>query len=154
MRPFLFVCAFVCLLATNLFAQSTCSNGRCYPVQQAVGTVVQSTGYVVGTAVEVVTAPVRYLQEVQPVRSVVESFASGLAQSKAERQAAMQQCCHVGGGFGGGRAEGVGFSTSSPEDAVRRCCYYGQRPIREQGVAYGYNRRYRVYGWYATIICD
>jgi hypothetical protein len=146
-----------CLLCLPMYAQdvyssdTVCTTGTCYRQTAPARTVIYNTAEVVGT---VVTAPVRFLQEVQPVRSVVESFASGLAQSKAERQAAMQQCCHVGGGFGGSRAEGVGFSTSSPEDAVRRCCYYGQRPIREQGVAYGYNRRYRVYGWYATIICD
>jgi hypothetical protein len=36
---------------------------------------------------------------------------------------------------------------------VRRCCY-SNRPIRESGVTYGYNRSLRTYGWFATILCD
>lgn len=100
---------------------------------------------VLTTAVEV---PVRVAEAVvcesQQLRSIV--CANGLAQWKAERQAASGRCYHVGGGFGGGCAEGVGFSPNSAEDAIKRCCYYGRRPVREIGVAQG--RR----GWYATVI--
>lgn len=41
--------------------------------------------------------------------------------------------------------EGIGFSTRSADDAVRRCCFYGQLTPREIGVAQG--RR----GFYAVI---
>lgn len=41
--------------------------------------------------------------------------------------------------------EGIGFSTRSADDAIRRCCYYGQLRPREIGVARG--RR----GFYAVI---
>jgi hypothetical protein len=41
--------------------------------------------------------------------------------------------------------EGIGFSTVSADDAVRRCCFYGQLRPREIGVARG--RR----GFYAVI---
>ena len=41
--------------------------------------------------------------------------------------------------------EGIGFSTRSADDAVRRCCFYGQLQPREIGVAQG--RR----GFYAVI---
>lgn len=158
MKNFASVClcfVIACLLCTPMFAQEACQTGTCYrpsviySTSRVVGTVVGNTVEAVGT---VVAAPVHYLQEVQPVRSVVHGFASGLAQSKAEQQAARQSCCHVGGGYNGGRAEGVGFSTSSPEAAVRRCCFYGQRQLRESGVAYGYNRQLRAWGWFACNI--
>lgn len=41
--------------------------------------------------------------------------------------------------------EGIGFSTRSADDAIRRCCFYGQLTPREIGVAQG--RR----GFYAVI---
>jgi hypothetical protein len=117
-----------------------CSNGQCAssPSDRVIGSVVSA-------AVEI---PVRVVEhvvcEVQPVRSVV--CANGLAQWKAERQAASGRLYHVGGGFNGGCAEGVGFSTSSPDAAIRACCYWGRKPVQEIGVARGRN------GWYATVI--
>jgi hypothetical protein len=69
-----------------------------------------------------------------------------LAQSKAQRQAATNRCCHVGGGFGGGNAEGVGFSTVSADHAISKCCFWGKREALDIGVARGRN------GWYATVI--
>jgi hypothetical protein len=65
------------------------------------------------------------------------------AQGVAELQARCGQCKHFGGNTG--MMEGVGFSTRSPEDAVRRCCFYGRIRISDQGVARGRN------GWYACI---
>lgn len=55
---------------------------------------------------------------------------------------------HVGKnlGMGGGKAEGVGYSTRSPQDALNNCCMTGQRSVRYQGVARGRN------GWYACKI--
>ena len=41
--------------------------------------------------------------------------------------------------------EGIGFSTVSADDAIRRCCFYGTLKPREIGVAKG--RR----GFYAVI---
>ena len=152
MKTFVSVCVWLivaALLCLPMYAQSDCTTGTCYKQATPVRNVVYGTAEVVGT---VVSTPIYYLQEVQPVRSVICGVASGLAQSKAERQAQMQSCCHVGGGFNGGRAEGVGFSTTSPEAAVRRCCFYGQRQLRESGVAYGYNRQLRAWGWFACNI--
>lgn len=94
---------------------------------------VDTTGNVVYAAARVATAPVRVVT-------------AGLAQSKAQRQAAMNRCCHVGGGFGGGRAEGVGFSTVSADHAISKCCFWGKREALDIGVARGRN------GWYATVI--
>lgn len=80
------------------------------------------------------------------------SFAQGLAERKSSQQASEGVMRHVGGGFGGGRYEGVGFSTRSPDQAIRTCCYYGRRPVREQSAVYGYNRQLRCWGWFATVI--
>lgn len=48
------------------------------------------------------------------------------------------------GRHGRGR-EGIGFSTRSADEAIRRCCFYGQCQPREIGVSQG--RR----GFYAVI---
>jgi hypothetical protein len=172
------------LMSGLSYGQQTCSNGRCYQPTGIVRNTVYETGVVASSVVQttkaVVTGTVRTAGAVvervvdttgqvltatvdaagnvvyttaRVATAPVRGLATGLAQSKAERQAAMQQCCHVGGSFGGARYEGVGFSTVSPEDAVRRCCY-SNRPIRESGVTYGYNRNLRTYGWFATILCD
>lgn len=81
-----------------------------------------------------------------PVPSYGTTTDGGLAQAKAEQQAREGRMRHVGGSFGSGRFEGVGFSSVGPDDAIRRFCYYGQRPIAEQGVARGAN------GWYACVL--
>jgi hypothetical protein len=47
---------------------------------------------------------------------------------------------------GCGRYEGIGYG-STPEAARRNCCYYGRRPIVEEGVAYSPARRQ----WFAVI---
>jgi len=70
----------------------------------------------------------------------------GVAQSKAETQARSGQCFHPGGSLGGGSCEGCGFSSVSADDAVRHCCYWGQRTPIDIGVARGAN------GWYATVL--
>jgi hypothetical protein len=70
----------------------------------------------------------------------------GLAQSKAEMQARAGRCFHPGGSLGGGSHEGCGFSSVSADDAIRHCCYWGQRTPIDIGVARGGN------GWYATVI--
>lgn len=78
--------------------------------------------------------------------AAVPMSAGGLAQQKAETQARSGRCFHPGGSFGGGTHEGCGFSTVSADDAVRHCCYWGQRTPIDIGVARGAN------GWYATVI--
>ena len=75
----------------------------------------------------------------QPIRS-------GIAQTKANLQAAQGRMRHVGGSFGAGRFEGVGFSTVSADAAIQACCYWGQRTPVDIGVARGAS------GWYATVL--
>lgn len=69
-----------------------------------------------------------------------------VAQAKAQRSASMRFKGHLGGGFGGGRAEGVGFSTRSAQDALNNCCFTGQRPVAGSAVVRGSD------GWYAVKI--
>jgi hypothetical protein len=73
-------------------------------------------------------------------------LSGGLAQQKAQQQAAEGRCHHVGGGFGAGNYEGVGFSTVSEQHAISKCCYWGVRTPVDIGVARGRN------GWYATVL--
>lgn len=74
---------------------------------------------------------------------IVRSYAS--AQEDADEMARTGVMRHLG--RNGGRREGIGFSTSSPEAAKRACCFYGRYPIFDCGVSYSPSRR----GWFACI---
>jgi len=70
------------------------------------------------------------------------------AQEAAEQMARTGVLRHCG--RAGGRREGIGFSSSSADAAVRSCCYYqdamrGRYRIVERGVARGPR------GWFAVI---
>ena len=65
------------------------------------------------------------------------------AQDDAETMARTGILRHCG--KNGGRREGIGFSSSSPDAAVKACCYYGRYRIVERGVARGPR------GWYAVL---
>ena len=69
----------------------------------------------------------------------------GLAQMKANRMARSGRMAHLGGGFGGGHAEGVGTG-SSRESAIRNCCYWGRRTPIDIGAASNGRR------WFACVI--
>jgi hypothetical protein len=66
------------------------------------------------------------------------------AQADAEEMAATGVLRHCG--RSGGRMEGIGFSTASPEAATRSCCFFGRYRIVERGVAWSPVRR----GWFAV----
>ena len=70
---------------------------------------------------------------------------SSLAQNKADRMARNGRMGHLGGGFGGGRAEGVGVG-STRQSAIRNCCFWGRRTPIDIGVATNGRR------WYACVI--
>lgn len=72
---------------------------------------------------------------------------SGLAQQKAHQAAGMGLMGHVGGGLGGCNYEGVGWSSISRDHAISKCCYWGQRPVSQIGVARGQNGL-----WYACVL--
>jgi hypothetical protein len=64
------------------------------------------------------------------------------AQQSANASAAQGRMAHRGGSY---RYEGVGFSATSAQQAIRNCCYYGQRTPIEIAVSRGRN------GWYACV---
>jgi hypothetical protein len=67
------------------------------------------------------------------------------AQEDAEEMARTGILRHCG--RNGGRREGIGFSTASPDSALRSCCYYGRYRIAEKAVVWSPARR----GWFAVI---
>lgn len=78
-------------------------------------------------------------------RVVVRQNIVVTAQEHADTLAAtgaFAHCSRRGGGY-----EGIGFSPVSPDDACRRCCYWGQRRVREIGTAWSPLRR----GWVAVV---
>jgi hypothetical protein len=60
----------------------------------------------------------------------------GSAQGVANRMARLLRIGHFGNPAGGW--EGVG-SGATPDQAIRNCCYYGQRQIKDSGCAQGHN---------------
>lgn len=70
------------------------------------------------------------------------------AQAHAEHLAAtgtFGHCAKRGGGY-----EGIGMSSASPDAAMRNCCYWGQRRVREIGTAWSAVRR----AWIAVVRYD
>lgn len=74
--------------------------------------------------------------------NVKMSHTNTTAQGVANIQASKGILSHHGGNRG---YEGVGFSTRSANEAIKNCCYWGQKTPTEIGVAYGKN------GWYACV---
>lgn len=70
------------------------------------------------------------------------SYTNSTAQGVAEIQANRGSMGHCGGNRG---YEGVGFSSRSADEAIKNCCYWGQKTPIEIGVARGRN------GWYACV---
>jgi hypothetical protein len=66
------------------------------------------------------------------------------AQQDAETMARTGVLRHCG--RNGGRREGIGFG-STPEQALRNCCFYGRYRIVEKAVAWSPVRR----AWFAVI---
>ena len=86
-------------------------------------------------------------------RQVTRSVTRSTAQTRAEKLAQLdpRSGLHPGhhaqlGPVSG--YEGLGYG-SSPDDATRRCCFWGQRSPREIGTAPGPSG-----GWYAVVLYD
>lgn len=47
----------------------------------------------------------------------------------------------------GGGYEGIGFSTTSADDAIRRCCFWGKRQPTQIATSFSTRRR----GWVAVV---
>jgi len=74
-------------------------------------------------------------------------YRQGVAQQKASHAAIHRIRGHVGGSLGGYRYEGIGWSSHSLQDAIRRCCYWGKRRPGQIGVQRGPDGV-----WYATVL--
>lgn len=112
-----------------------------YPATQA---------YVPGTytSSQVVQSPQTYTASYSPGGQYTSTSVSpGLAQQKAQQAAQMGLRAHVGGGLGGAKAEGVGWSNQSPQEAIQKCCYWGQRPTAQIGVSKSHDGC-----WYACVL--
>ena len=72
---------------------------------------------------------------------------AGLAQQKAVRAAQMGLRGHLGGGLGGAKYEGVGWSNQSAQRAIESCCYWGARPTAQIGCTRGSDGF-----WYACVL--
>ena len=79
-------------------------------------------------------------------KTVYTGGPQAVAEAKAQRSAAQRIKGHLGGGFGGGNAEGIGFSTYSAQHALNNCCFTGQRRVAGSSVVRGRD------GWYAVKI--
>ena len=82
---------------------------------------------------------------VRQPRVVVNNVNVVSAQEHADQLACTNTFVHCG--RRGSGYEGLGFSTSSPDAACRRACYWGQRRVREIGTAWCPARR----GWVAVV---
>ena len=92
------------------------------------------------------SAPV-YASPSTPQLNSTSNVQPGLAQSKAVQAAQMGLRGHLGGGLGGARYEGVGWSNRSSQDAIEHCCYWGTRPTAQIGVSQGQDGF-----WYACVL--
>jgi hypothetical protein len=73
-----------------------------------------------------------------PGKAIVQAT-TATAQGVAELMARNRRMSHMGGNpF---PYEGVGMG-STPDQALRNCCYSGQRPVADQGVAQGSDGRF------------
>jgi len=83
----------------------------------------------------------------QTLSTGISNVSSGLAQMKAQQAASGGIRGHIGGGLGGARYEGVGWSNQSPQAAIQQCCYWGTRPTAQIGVSKSADGC-----WYACVL--
>ena len=91
--------------------------------------------------------PVQTFSSYRPASNSAGTVSSGLAQMKAQQAANGRVRGHIGGGLGGARYEGVGWSNQSPQQAIQQCCYWGTRPTAQIGVSRGADGL-----WYACVL--
>ena len=120
------------------------------------GTITEPVGTVTSMPATIVSAPVvqpRYYAAptATPVRTTLSAgyrtVSNGLAQMKAQQAASGRIRGHIGGGLGGARYEGVGWSSQSAQAAIQQCCYWGTRPTAQIGVSRGSDGL-----WYACVL--
>ena len=88
-----------------------------------------------------------YAQNYQTSTVSSGNIQPGLAQRKAAQAAQSGVRGHLGGGLGGAKYEGVGWSNHSAQNAISSCCYWGVRPTAQIGVSKGKDGF-----WYACVL--
>lgn len=98
------------------------------------------------TAATCEAGPLRVFNILKPRQSSNRTYNSGNSSLSAYESASISaqegRMAHRGGSYA---FEGVGYSSVSPDAALRNCCYYGQKTIVESAVVRGVN------GWFACI---
>ena len=79
-------------------------------------------------------------------RQVFSGGPQSVCEQKAQIMASRRVHGHIGGGYGGGNAEGTGFSPKSATVALGNCCFVGVRTCIGAAVVRGSD------GWYAVRI--
>jgi hypothetical protein len=159
-------------MATVADAQMVCLDGRCEvrrPVQSLVARAVRPAPavvvvdarpveHVVETAPQVVIHEHRHVspshvcdapapQVVVESHNAAQEWANHVAATGSykivRRRMVGGHCPHKPQGL----AEGIGCSSESPEDAVQRCCYWGERTPVEIGTAWCPSKRQ----WVAVV---
>lgn len=126
------------LLLTAVLAAGWCSGADARPRlfgRPAAGPVAQA----VRGAVYAVAQPVGVA-----AGALRAGLSDGLTEGHAASMAAAGRIFHSGRFTPGATHEGVGFSSVSAEDAIRHCCYWGQRQPVAVSVRPGPG------GWYAV----
>jgi len=75
------------------------------------------------------------------VKGGVYSSPQAAVADKAARMAAACRMAHLGSGYGGANAEGVGCATTA-QGALNSCCFTGKRKLAAQAVVRGRNGMY------------
>ena len=85
----------------------------------------------------------RSVSRTSTVTRTVNVYASPQAEcsAKAAKQAANCRMAHLGGGFGGANAEGVGCAMTA-QAALNACCFTGKRRLAASAVVRGRNGMY------------
>jgi hypothetical protein len=86
-----------------------------------------------------------FVSSAQAENVVVTTTTIETAEESCQRMARTGVLKHCG--RAGGRREGIGFSTSSPDAALRNCCFFGRYRILDKAVVWSPIRR----GWFAVI---
>jgi hypothetical protein len=131
--------------ATQTYAEAGNSVGQTYSGTFTYGAPVVNAQPIVSAQPIYRSQPVTYSAGNSSSRS--GSVLPGLAQRKAIQAAQRRLRGHVGGGLGGAKYEGVGWSNVSRQSAIQSCCYWGARPTAQIGCTRGPDGF-----WYACVL--
>ena len=139
-------------IAAPSYSSSSVSSSS-YPVEVSAPVYQSQSYYPTSQGLQTIQhSSASYSPSVQTVTGLGNQYTStnpqpGLAQQKAQQAAQMAFRDHIGGGLGGAKFEGVGWSNQSPQSAIQNCCYWGQKPPAQIGVSKSHDGC-----WYACVL--